>query len=46
MKDEKIIKDMLKNAQNYFGKGEKIYIYKCTKCKNMILSQDLLSINN
>lgn len=33
MKDEKIIKDMLKQAQNYFGKDEKIYIYQCKKCK-------------
>ena len=33
MKDEKIIKDMLKEAQSYFGDDEKIYIYKCKKCK-------------
>lgn len=33
MKDEKKeIQRMLKEAQNYFGKDEKIYIYKCKKC--------------
>ncbi len=33
MKDKKIIEDMLKSAQKYFGDDEKIYIYQCKKCK-------------
>lgn len=33
MEDKKIIEDMIKYAKNYFGDDEKIYIYKCKKCK-------------
>ncbi len=32
MNEEKEIKRLLKQAQSYFGKDEKIYIFKCVKC--------------
>ncbi len=36
MKDEKKeIKRLLKQAQDYFGKDEKIYIFKCKKCHKL-----------
>ena len=34
-KEEKQIQKMLKEAQDYFGKDEKIYIFKCTKCNKL-----------
>ena len=33
--EEKKIKKMLKEAQDYFGKDEKIYIFKCKKCHKL-----------
>lgn len=30
--EEKQIEELLKEAQSYFGKDEKIYIFKCKKC--------------
>ncbi len=36
MNDEKDeIERLLKQAQNYFGKDEKIYIFKCKKCHKL-----------
>ncbi len=36
MKDEKKeIERLLKQAQDYFGKDEKIYIFKCKKCHKL-----------
>lgn len=36
MKDEKKeIEKLLKQAQDYFGKDEKIYIFKCKKCHKL-----------
>ena len=36
MKDErKEIDRLLKDAQSYFGKDEKIYIFKCYKCNKL-----------
>ena len=32
MSDEKEAQRLLKQAQQYFGPEEKIYIFKCTKC--------------
>lgn len=32
MNEEKEIKKLLKQAQDYFGKDETIYIFKCKKC--------------
>lgn len=34
-KEEKEIKRLLESAQSYFGKDEKIYIFKCTKCHKL-----------
>ena len=34
-KEEKEIKKILKEAQDYFGKDEKIYIFKCKKCHKL-----------
>ena len=34
-KEDNEIKKMLKDAQNYFGKDETIYIFKCKKCKKL-----------
>ncbi len=31
-KEEKEIEKLLKSAQSYFGKDEKIYIFECKKC--------------
>ena len=31
----KEIKKILKEAQDYFGKDEKIYIFKCKKCHKL-----------
>ena len=33
--EEKEIKKILKQAQSYFGKDEKIYIFKCKKCHKL-----------
>ncbi len=36
MKDEKKeIEKLLKQAKDYFGKDEKIYIFKCKKCHKL-----------
>ncbi len=36
MKDEKKeIERLLKQAQDYFGEDEKIYIFKCKKCHKL-----------
>lgn len=36
MKNEKTeIKRILKSVKNYFGKDEKIYIFKCNKCSKL-----------
>ena len=32
MNEENEIKQLLKEAQSYFGKDETIYIFKCKKC--------------
>lgn len=32
---EKEIQRLLKEAQSYFGKDEKIYIFKCKKCHKL-----------
>ena len=34
-KEEREIKKILKEAQDYFGKDEKIYIFKCKKCHKL-----------
>ena len=34
-KEDKEIKKLLKEAQDYFGKDEKIYIFKCKKCHKL-----------
>ena len=34
-KEEREIKKILKEAQDYFGKDEKIYIFKCQKCHKL-----------
>lgn len=34
-KEEKEIERLLKSAQSYFGKDEKIYIFKCKKCNKL-----------
>lgn len=34
-KEEIEIKKILKEAQDYFGKDEKIYIFKCKKCHKL-----------
>lgn len=34
-KEEKEIKRLLEHAQDYFGKDEKIYIFKCKKCHKL-----------
>lgn len=34
-KEEKEIEKLLKSAQSYFGKDEKIYIFKCKKCNKL-----------
>lgn len=45
--EEKEIERLLKSAQDYFGKDEKIYIFKCSKCHkldpvpNFILDEQL-----
>lgn len=33
--EEKEIKKILKEAQDYFGKDEKIYIFKCKRCHKL-----------
>ena len=33
--EEKKIKKLLEQAQSYFGKDEKIYIFKCKKCHKL-----------
>ena len=33
--EEKQIKKILKEAQDYFGKDEKIYIFKCKRCHKL-----------
>ena len=33
--EEKEIQRLLKEAQSYFGKDEKIYIFKCKKCHKL-----------
>ena len=33
--EEKEIKRLLESAQSYFGKDEKIYIFKCKKCHKL-----------
>ena len=35
MNEEKEIQRLLKQAQSYFGKDEKIFIFKCTKCNKL-----------
>jgi len=35
MNEEKEIKRLLNEAKSYFGNNEKIYIYKCMKCKKL-----------
>ena len=35
MNEEKEIENLLKQAQSYFGKDEKIYIFKCKKCNKL-----------
>lgn len=45
MKDEKIIKDMLKEAQSYFGDDEKIsYEMECPYCGGKSFPIDLNNI--
>ena len=34
-KEDKEIKKLLKEAQDYFEKDEKIYIFKCKKCHKL-----------
>ncbi len=34
-KQEKEVERLLENAQSYFGKDEKIYIFKCKKCNKL-----------
>lgn len=34
-KEDKEIQRLLESAQSYFGKDEKIYIFKCKKCKKL-----------
>lgn len=34
-KEDKEIKKLLKETQDYFGKDEKIYIFKCKKCHKL-----------
>lgn len=34
-KEKKQTEKMLKEARNYFGDEEPIYIFKCTRCKKM-----------
>jgi len=33
--EQKEIERLLKHAQDYFGKDEKIYIFKCKKCHKL-----------
>ena len=33
--EEEEIEKLLKSAQSYFGKEEKIYIFKCKKCHKL-----------
>lgn len=33
--EDKEIKKLLKEAKDYFGKDEKIYIFKCKKCHKL-----------
>lgn len=33
--EEKEIKKILKEARDYFGKDEKIYIFKCKRCHKL-----------
>lgn len=35
MNKNKEIEKLIKQAQDYFGKEETIYIFKCKKCKKM-----------
>lgn len=35
MNEDKEILKVLKQGQDYFGKEEKIYIYKCKKCHKL-----------
>ena len=44
-KEEKEIERLLESAQSYFGKDEKIYIFKCKNAINWILSLVLLLMN-
>ena len=40
--EEKEIKKILKEAQDYFGKDEKIYIFKCKRCHKLDTVPDFI----
>ena len=41
-KEEIEIKKLLKEAQDYFKKDEKIYIFKCRKCHKLDSASDFI----